>query len=129
MRGDGPQPFDSSDVIADRIVKSPIPVMIDFWATWCMPCRMLGPTVEDLKKKYSGKIKVIKIDVDVNRRIAAYFRVSSIPAVFFIKDKAVVQYLPGLQDKSVYEQAIAEVLKPKPQEKTLKDSTASSAKR
>jgi thioredoxin 1 len=123
--GDGPAPFDSSDIIADRIVKSNIPVMLDFWAIWCMPCKMLGPTVEELKKKYAGKIKVIKIDVDANRRIAAYFRISSIPAVFFIKDKAVVQYVPGLQDKSVYEQAILEVLKPKPPAQSKKDSTGS----
>jgi thioredoxin 1 len=116
-------PFDSSDIIADRIVKSSTPIMLDFWATWCMPCRMLGPTVEELKKKYAGKIKVIKIDVDVNKRIAAYFRISSIPAVFFVKDKAVVQYVPGLQEKSVYENAIAEVLKPKPPEPSRKDST------
>ena len=115
--------FDSSDIIADRIVKSNIPVMLDFWATWCMPCRMLGPTVEDLKKKYTGRIKVMKIDVDVNKRIAAYFRISSIPAVYFIKDKAVVQYVPGLQDKSVYENAIAELLKPKSPEPSRKDST------
>jgi thioredoxin 1 len=117
--------FDSSDIIADRIVKSTTPIMLDFWATWCMPCRMLGPTVEELKKKYAGKIKVIKIDVDVNKRIAAYFRISSIPAVFFVKDKAVIQYVPGLQEKSVYENAIAEVLKPKPPEPARKDSVAS----
>jgi thioredoxin 1 len=123
--GDAPMPFDSSDIIADRIVKSNVPVMLDFWATWCMPCKMLGPTVEELKKKYAGRIKVIKIDVDANRRIAAYFRVSSIPAVFFIKDKAVVQYIPGLQPKSAYEQAISEVLKPKAPEQTKKDSTGS----
>ncbi len=46
-------PFDSSDIMADQILKSKIPVLIDFWATWCMPCRMLGPTVEEIKKKYS----------------------------------------------------------------------------
>jgi thioredoxin 1 len=117
--------FDSSDIIADRIVKSSTPIMLDFWATWCMPCRMLGPTVEELKKKYAGKIKVMKIDVDVNKRIAAYFRISSIPAVFFVKDKAVVQYVPGLQEKSVYENAIAELLKPKPPEPSRKDSVVS----
>jgi thioredoxin 1 len=123
--GDGPAPFDSSDIIADRIVKSTIPVMLDFWATWCRPCRMLAPVIEDIKKKYSGKIKVIKIDVDVHRRISAYFRISSIPAVFLIKDKAVVQYLPGLQDKSAYEQAVADVLKPS--QKPAKDPPESPA--
>jgi thioredoxin-like negative regulator of GroEL len=81
-----------------------------------MPCRMLGPTIEELKKKYAGKIKVMKINVDVQVRIAAYFRVSSIPAVFFIKDKAVVLYLPGLRPKEDYEKAITEVLAQKPQQ-------------
>jgi thioredoxin 1 len=112
--GDGPMPFDSSDIIADRIVKSSVPVVLDFWAAWCRPCRMLAPIIEDLKKKYAGRIKVIKIDIEAHRRIAAYFRITSIPAVFIIKDKAVVQYLPGLQDKSAYEQAVKEVLKPEP---------------
>jgi thioredoxin 1 len=103
-------PVDSSDILADVIVKSKVPVVIDFWAPWCMPCRMLTPTIEELKKKYAGKIKVMRINVDVNVRISAYFRVSSIPAVFFIKDKAVVLYLPGLRPKEDYEKAIAEVL-------------------
>jgi thioredoxin 1 len=123
--GEGPVPFDSSDIIADRIVKSSVPVVLDFWAVWCKPCRMLAPIIEDLKKKYAGRIKVIKIDIEANRRISAYFRISAIPAVFIIKDKAVVQFLPGLQDKSAYEQAVAEVLKPVPaQPKVPKDSTA-----
>ena len=103
-------PVDSSDILADQIVKSKVPVLIDFWAPWCMPCRMLGPTIEELKKKYAGKIKVMKINVDVNVRVSAYFRVSSIPAIFFIKNKAVVLYLPGLRAKEDYEKAIAEVL-------------------
>jgi thioredoxin len=106
-------PFDSSEIIADKIVKSEVPVLVDFWATWCMPCRMLTPTIEDLKKKYNGKLKVIKINVDVHRKIAAYFRVTSIPAVFFIRDKAVVYALAGLRPKEDYEQAIAEVIKMK----------------
>lgn len=103
-------PIDSSDILADMIVKSKVPVLIDFWAPWCMPCRMLSPTIEELKKKYAGKIKVMKINVDAQVRISAYFRVSSIPAVFFVKDKAVVLYLPGLRAQEDYEKAITEVL-------------------
>lgn len=107
-------PFDSSDIIADQLLKSKVPVLIDFWATWCMPCRMLGPTVEDLKKKYAGKIRVMKINVDVNRKISSYFRVSAIPAVFLVKDKAVMLYLQGLRPKEDYESAIKQVLEMKP---------------
>jgi thioredoxin 1 len=103
-------PIDSSDILADMILKSKTPVLIDFWAPWCMPCRMLGPIIEEMKKKYAGKIKVIKINVDASRKISAYFRISSIPAVFFVKDKAVVLHIPGLRTKEDYEKAIKEVL-------------------
>jgi thioredoxin 1 len=111
---EGNPPFDSSDIIVDQILKSKIPVLIDFWAVWCMPCRMLSPTIEELKKKYAGRIRVMKVNVDVNARISAYFRVSSIPAVFFVKDKAVVLYLQGLRPKEDYESAIRQVLAMKP---------------
>ncbi len=104
------QTVDSSQAFADRIVGSKIPVLIDFWAPWCGPCRFLGPTIEELKKEYAGKILVMKINVDVHRALAAYFKISSIPAVFLINNKAVVQYLPGLQPKESYKQAIDKVL-------------------
>ena len=105
-------PFDSSQIIADRGVKSPIPVLMDFWATWCGPCRMLGPIIEDLKKKYAGKVSFEKINVDIHRNLSAYFRVSAIPAVFIVANKTVVNYLQGLQPKEVYEQALQNVLHP-----------------
>jgi thioredoxin 1 len=113
---DGPppmeMPFDSSQFIADRVVKSPIPVLMDFWATWCGPCRMLGPIIEELKKKYAGKVSFEKINVDVHRNLSAYFRVSAIPAVFIVSNKTVVNYLQGLQPKEVYEQALQSALHP-----------------
>jgi thioredoxin 1 len=105
-------PFDSSQTVADRISASKIPVLLDFWATWCGPCRMLGPTIEDLKKKYAGKVSFEKINVDINRQLSAYFRVSAIPAVFIVNDKTVVNYLQGLQPKEAYEEALQAVLKP-----------------
>jgi len=118
---DGQMPVDSSDMIADIIIKSPVPVIVDFTATWCMPCKILSPTIEELKKNYAGKIKIVKVDIDRNRKLADYFRVSSIPAVFFIKDKSVVLFLLGLREKSAYEQGIMELLK-KPQHQD-KDSS------
>lgn len=105
-------PFDSSQIIADRITASKIPVLIDFWAPWCGPCRMLGPVIEELKKKYAGKVSFEKINVDVERQISAYFRISSIPAVFIVNDKTVINYLQGFQPKAVYDEALQAVLKP-----------------
>ena len=123
-------PFDSSQIIADRVVKSPIPVLMDFWATWCGPCRMLGPIIEELKKKYAGKVSFEKINVDVHRNLSAYFRVSAIPAVFIVSNKTVVNYLQGLQPKEVYEQALQSALHPpktKPSEDLDNKQTEKSA--
>jgi len=104
-------PEDSSKVIADRIVTSKIPVLVDFWAPWCSPCRMLGPTIEELKKEYAGKISVMKINVDIHRGLAAYFKISAIPAVFIIANRTVVEYFPGVQSKETYKQAVEKALK------------------
>jgi thioredoxin 1 len=103
--------IDSSQFFADRIVQAKVPVLVDFWAAWCGPCRYLSPTIEELKKEYAGKIIVMKVNVDIHRGLANYFRISSIPAVFLIANKAVVEYLPGLQPKESYKQAIEKVLK------------------
>jgi len=103
-------PVDSSQQIADRIVNSEIPVVIDFWASWCMPCKILNPIIKKLGSKYAGRIEVIKVNVDVHRSIASYFGISGIPAVFIVDNKRVVKALPGLQPKEKYEQAIEEVL-------------------
>jgi len=109
-RDPAPAGIDSSQHIADRIVKSPVPVLVDFWAPWCMPCRLLTPIITELKKQYAGRIEVMKINVDIHRSIASYFMVSAVPAVFIVKDRAVVKFIPGVQDKAVYVAAIDEVL-------------------
>src|SRR5580765_5120848 len=62
------------------------PVIVDFWATWCGPCKQLTPAIEKLVKQYAGKVKLVKVDVDANQQLAAQFRVQSIPAVFAFKN-------------------------------------------
>jgi thioredoxin 1 len=103
-------PADSSQAIADRITQSSIPVLVDFWAPWCGPCRMLTPVLNELEKKYEGRVLFVKVNIDANRALASYFKISSIPAVFFITDKAVVDFLPGLQNRAAYENSIEKIL-------------------
>lgn len=101
---------DSSQQIADRIISSKKPVFIDFWAVWCGPCKLLNPIVKELEKEYKGRVEFIKVNVDIHRSLAQYFGVNSIPAVFIVKDKAVVNGLLGLRLKSDYVLALNQAL-------------------
>jgi len=101
-----PQAVDSSNYIADRIVKSEIPVLVDFWAVWCGPCKLLNPIIKELEKEYRGRVDFIKVNVDVHRQIANYFKVQAIPSIFLIYDKAVIQVIPGLRAKEDYRAAL-----------------------
>ena len=101
---------DSSQAIADRIVQSEVPVLVDFWAVWCGPCRMLNPIIEDLEKTYRKKILFVKVNVDLHRALSSYFGIQSIPAVYIISNKNVVASLPGVQPKERYIEELDKVL-------------------
>ena len=75
-------------------------VLVDFWATWCGPCRRQGPIVEELAQEFAGKVKVCKLDVDHNRETATKYYVRSIPTIIIFKDGKVVERLVGLRDKA-----------------------------
>jgi len=112
-QGRFPSANDSSSQYADRIIKSEIPVLIDFWAAWCMPCKMLNPIIKEIRQKYEGRVEVMKINIDKHKQIAQYFQVSSIPAVFIVNDRTVVKKLLGVNPKDAYMNAIEEVLSKK----------------
>jgi len=83
-----------------EVIDSDTPVLVDFWATWCGPCRMLGPVIDELASDYEGRLKVGKVDTDRNQQRAASLGVSSIPALFIFKNGEVVERIVGAQPKA-----------------------------
>ena len=86
------------------------PVLVDFWAEWCMPCRMLAPTIEKIAADYAGKVKVGKVDTDANRDISMKFGISAIPTVLLFKGGQVVQKFVGLRQDKDFRAALDEAL-------------------
>ncbi|MBW2030359.1 MAG: thioredoxin [Deltaproteobacteria bacterium] len=93
-----------------EIINSDVPAMVDFWAEWCGPCRMVGPVVEELANEYAGKIKFAKMDVDKNKQTPARFGIRNIPTLIFFKGGQVTTTIIGAQPKSSIEQELKKLL-------------------
>ena len=100
----------SDDSFDSEVLKSPVPVLIDFWAPWCGPCRAVAPIVDELAGEYAGKIKIVKMNVDDNPRTPARYGVRGIPNLILFKNGEVQQQIVGAVPKAHLVKAISTVV-------------------
>lgn len=89
-----------------EVLQADIPVLVDFWAEWCMPCRMVSPILDELAEEYAGKLKVVKVNVDEEPDLASRFGIVSIPTILLFKNGQVAAQQVGAAPRQVFEQMI-----------------------
>ncbi|OGJ92288.1 MAG: thioredoxin [Candidatus Raymondbacteria bacterium RifOxyA12_full_50_37] len=93
-----------------EVIDSDLPVLVDFWAEWCGPCRMLGPTIEKIAEKYQGRVKVVKMNTDEAPQASMAYSIAAIPTVMLFNHGSVVDTLVGVQQPIMYERSLERVV-------------------
>ena len=94
----------------EEVIKSTVPVVIDFWAAWCVPCKMIAPTLDELAQEFAGKAKVGKLNVDENREIAGKYGIRGIPSLLLFKDGEIKDQMVGVHSKQEISNMISKSL-------------------
>ena len=110
MASSNDQTFTDSNFQAE-VLSSSTPVLVDFWAEWCMPCKMLSPTIDAIASEFAGRLKVGKVDTDSNRDVSVQFGIQAIPTVLLFQNGQVKKKFVGLQSKGDFVAAVESVLK------------------
>ena len=100
----------NDDNFDDEVLKAELPIMVDFWAPWCGPCKAIGPTVEALEKTYGEKMNFVKVNVDENPVVPSKYGIQAIPTLIFFKGGEVVDKITGMVAKEKLEESIKKVI-------------------
>ncbi|MEO6695353.1 MAG: thioredoxin [Ignavibacteria bacterium] len=106
------EPIEFTDATFEQeVLKSEVPVLVDFWAVWCGPCKMIAPVIKELAGEYEGKIKIGKVDVDNNQNVSVKYGIRSIPTLLIFKDGKIVEQIVGALPKAQIVQKLEAQLK------------------